>query len=339
MRELIELLRSKYVSTESHSRPFDLARKIQYFTLDVISTVGFGQAFGDIKADADLNGYIASGEEGLMVVTISAALGLTPILQWPPLARLLGPSEKDAGGFGKMMAVVRGIIDQRLTQSLEGKSDMLASFVHHGLSKEDVFSEAVLQVLAGSDTTATAIRCIMLYLCSHPRVYSKLQAEIDAEVASGRAEGSDGAVPDSCTRSMRYLQAVIREGLRVHPPVTDAVPKLVPKDGDRVTIDGKELFLPGGTNVSYCAYGLHHDKRIFGEDADIFRPERWLVEDGNEARISVMQRTTELIFGYGKFQCLGKPVAWMEISKIVFEVSSLMPSADKTLTGAVSSRI
>jgi cytochrome P450 len=301
-------------------KQMDLGRKIQYFTLDVISTIGFGQPFGDIKADADLNDYIKSGEEGLTVVTLSVALGLTPYLQWPPIARLLGPSEKDKSGFGKMLATARGLIDARMTKSLDGRSDMLASFVRHGLTKDEVFTEAVLQILAGSDTTATAIRSTMLYVITHPRVYFRLQAEVDEVVASGAAPE---IVSDSCLRNMPYLQAVVREALRIHPPITDVVPKKVPKGGDTVTVGGKQYFLPGGTNVSYSAWGVHHDKAMFGEDADVFRPERWLLEEKNEhsiMKLAAMRRTTEMIFGYGKYQCLGKPIAWLEITKVLFEV-------------------
>jgi cytochrome P450 len=317
------LIRSKYLSTLTTSKPVDLARKIQYFTLDVISTIGFGQPIGDIKADADLNDYIASGEVGLTIVTLSAGLGLTPYLQWPPLARLLGPSDKDKTGFGRMMATARSLIDARLAKSMEGRSDMLASFARHGLSKDEIFSEAILQILAGSDTTATAIRTIMLYLIAHPRVYNKLQSEVDSTVSSGSAKGT---IQDSTLRDLPYLQAVVREGLRVHPPVTDAVPKLVPKDGDTVTVAGKQYFLPGSTNISYDVWGVNRDKDMFGADADLFRPERWLLEDNelNQEQLNAMRRTTEMIFGYGKYQCLGKPVAWLEITKVLFEVGCLL---------------
>jgi cytochrome P450 len=313
------LIRSKYLSTLSTSTPVDLARKIQYFTLDVISTIGFGQAIGDLKADADLNDYIASGEIGLTIVTISIGLGLTSYLQWPPLARLLGPSEKDKTGFGRMMATARNLIDSRLTKSMDGRSDMLASFTRHGLTKDELLSEAVLQILAGSDTTATAIRTTMLYLIAHPRVYTKLQTEIDKTVASGAAQG---IVQDDTLRNLPYLQSVVREGLRIHPPVTDVVPKKVPVGGDTVSVQGKQYFLPGGTNISYNAWGMHHDKAMFGADANLFRPERWLIEDNdvNQAQLDAMRRTTEMIFGYGKYQCLGKPIAWLEITKVLFEV-------------------
>jgi cytochrome P450 len=269
LEELLNLIRTKYLSTLNRSAPVDLARKIQYFTLDTISTIGFGQPFGDLKADADLNDYIKSGEQGLTIVTVSAALGLTSYLQWPPIARLLGPSEKDKSGFGRMMATARSLIDSRLEKSTEGRSDMLASFLRHGLTRDEVFSEAILQILAGSDTTATALQSIMLYLIAHPRVYNKLQAEIDATVSFGNPPHD--IVSDATLRDMPYLQAVVREGLRIHPPVTDVVPKLVPEGGDNVIVDGRQYFLPGGTNVSYNAWGVHHSKDMFGEDAEQFR--------------------------------------------------------------------
>ena len=287
--------------------------------MDVISSIGFGEAFGDIKADADLNDFIGSSEKGLIFLTYSAAFGLTPILQWSLLAPSLHPSEKENSGFGKMMAIARKLIDSRLKRDATKHSDMLAAWVRHGLTKDEIFSEAMFGIVAGSDTTAAAIRCIMLYLMSHPRVYRKLQAEIDTTAAN-----FPGIIPDATARHLPYLQSVIREGLRMHPPATDVVPKKVPKGGDTVTIEGKRLFLPGGTNICYDAWGVHHNKHVFGENADLFIPERWLVDendDANREKLKAMRRTTEMIFGYGKYQCLGKPVAWIDIGKVLFEVS------------------
>jgi cytochrome P450 len=317
VQELLNLIRSKYLSTNGQAVPMDLARKIQFFTLDVISSIGFGQPFGDLNSDSDIDSYIHSGEQALGFATFSTAFGLTPMLHWPWLARLLGPSEKDKTGFGKMMATARRLIDSRLAQpngNSEG-SDMLASFLRHGLSRDDLFTESILQILAGSDTTATAIRCTMLYIISNPRVYAKLQAEVDGYVASG---GVMKIVSDVEAKKLRYLMAVIYEGLRIHPPVTDEVPKVVPKGGDTIIVEGKEVFLPGGTNIGYCVLGLNRNSEVFGEDVEQFRPERWLIED--EERLNTMKRTTDLIFGYGKYQCLGKPIAWLEFSKVIFEV-------------------
>jgi cytochrome P450 len=324
VQELLHLISSKYLSNDAQSKPFDVGRKIQYFALDVISTVGFGTPFGDIKADADLGDYIKSAEEGLTFLKVSVGLGLTRFLQWLPVARLLGPKETDKSGFGTMMGSARQTIDARFTKSL-GRSDMLASFVRHGLSKEEVFTEATLQIVAGSDTTATALRSIMLYLITHPRICSKLRAEVDAAVLSGAAPASPSIASDECLKRMPYLQAVVREGLRIHPPVTDVVPKKVPKGGDTIVLDGKTYHLPAGTNIGYNVWGVHHERTMFGEDSKVFRPERWLLEEKDESsanQLAAMWRTTEMIFGYGKYQCLGKPVAWLEITKVIFEVSA-----------------
>jgi hypothetical protein len=98
IEELIELIRSKYLSSDAETRSMDLAEKVRYLTLDAMSNVGFGKPFGGAKADEDLNEYLKAGETGLAVVSVGAALGLTWLLQWPPLVRIMGPSEKDLVG-------------------------------------------------------------------------------------------------------------------------------------------------------------------------------------------------------------------------------------------------
>ncbi|WDK16956.1 cytochrome P450 [Colletotrichum graminicola] len=314
--DLIRLIRSKYTSTEAASRPMDLAQKIQYLTLDVISDISFGKAFGDLRVDDDVFGIAASADTGMIVFTYKIALGLYKILQSPLAARLFGPRETDATGWGRMFANGRAIVKARLALDTQKRSDMIASFIRHGLSEEEILSEATLQMIAGSDTTAASLRAVMLYLITNPRVHAKLRAEIDAFVGAARAPG---IVSDADARTMPYLQAVIKEGMRVHPPVTNMDPKRVPDGGDTVVVDGRPVFLPGGTNISCAAWPLHLDKGIFGDDAELFRPERWLLET-DEKRLMAMHRVHELMFGYGKYQCLGRPIAMMEISKTVFEL-------------------
>ncbi|KAL8389335.1 hypothetical protein RB595_008759 [Gaeumannomyces hyphopodioides] len=317
--QLVHLIRSKYLSNAYLARPFDFSEKTRYMALDVISAVGFGKPFGDLQSDADVHGFAASSEVGLQSMTVMMALGLTSWLcRFPSLARLLGPTETDASGFGRIIGEARVIIERRLERGeMEKRTDMLASFSRHGLSADDMVSESALQIVAGSDTTATSLRVIMLYLLSHPRVYAKLQAEVDA-AAAAMGDGS-GVVSDSIAKGLPYLQAVIKEGMRVHSPVTDQVPKTVPPGGDTVVVDGKSVFLPGGANISYGVWALDRSEAIFGPDAHLFRPERWLVET-DEARLAAMNRVHELLFGYGKYQCLGKFIGLMEIGKALFEL-------------------
>ena len=318
---LIALIRRKYLSSDTHSIPFDFARKIQYFALDVISEIGLGERFGDLDDDEDKFDFVSSVEVGLTISSISLATGLSSLLRYKWIAERLGPTEKDKTGLGRLVSNTRDIITRRLQQGgMQKQPDMMASFARRGLTSEELISEGAFQVMAGADTTATSLRVIFLYLLSHPRAYAKLQAEIDAAVRDGRAPASPGVVSDVEVRKMEYLQAVIKEGMRAHPPITDAVPKRVPDEGDTVVIGGKSVFLPGGTNVSVAINALNEDKEVFGEDASEYRPERWLLEK-DEGKLALMQRVHEMTFGYGKYQCLGRPVAMMEMGKAVFEVS------------------
>ncbi|KAK3296547.1 cytochrome P450 [Chaetomium fimeti] len=323
IKKLIQLIRTKYLSTPDSAQPFDFGQKAQYLAVDVINDVGLGAPLGDLDTDSDQFRYIETTEAGMKLGRLSVSLGLVFLLQSPWIARLFGSSGKDGLRFAWPLRHARARINERLRHDTEKRSDMLASFVRHGLTAEELVNESILQLVAGSDTTSTAIRSIFLYLLTHPCVYAALQAEIDAAVADGTAPPAPGIISETAARSLPYLQACIKEGMRVHAPAGSPFPKRVPDGGDTVVVDGKPVFLPGGTNVSVAMFALQLNKGIFGDDAQEFRPERWLLEK-DEKKLAVMNRTHDLIFGYGKYQCLGKPIALMEINKAMFEVSSVI---------------
>ena len=122
-------------------------------------------------------------------------------------------------------------------------------------------------------------------------------------------------ISDDQASQLPYLLACIRESLRLIPPVFTMMPKLVPPEGD--TVNGK--FIPGGTLIGTCLYGILRSKKIFGQDADAFRPERWLTEDGH--KLSRMQAASDITFGSGRYMCLGKSVAMFELRKTLATVS------------------
>lgn len=299
--------------------PTDMARKVQFFTLDVISKIGLGTAFGMLQADHDVDNYLQSSEEGLSIGNTALALGVSWLSHLPWLGRFIAPSPDDGSGFGKMMAACFRLVDARVAQPASERSDMLASFIRHGLAGHELRTEALEQIIAGSDTTATAIRATLLYVMTNPRVHGRLQDEVDDAVRSGRAPGrGEGFITAAQAKKLPYLQAVMREATRLSPPVANIFSRDVPPTGDTVRVDGQDVFLPGGACIGYSAYAMHHSKEIYGPDADAFRPERWLETD--EERLGVMVFTNELVFGHGKFRCLGQKVAQMEISKFIFEV-------------------
>jgi len=191
---------------------------------------------------------------------------------------------------------------------------MLGSFLAHGLTRAEAESEALVQILAGSDTTATAIRTTMLYLMTSPRAYARLAAEVRAAAAAGTISSP---VTDAQARELPYLQAVIKEGLRIHPPVAGTMDVLVPRGGEDIC----GFHVPAGTEIGASVFSVQTRTDIYGDDADVFRPERWLEADDDEDRRRRMLTTWGLIFKTGKWQCLGKDVALLELNKVFVEVS------------------
>ncbi|KAI9698866.1 MAG: hypothetical protein M1820_007373 [Bogoriella megaspora] len=320
VQNFIHLIRSKYLSTDKDYRPMDLSRKAQFFTLDVITDIAYSQPMGDLVEDDDVYKYVQSTEEMIEVIIILSSIPiLNDILQIKWIAKLLFPSEKDSTGVGRLIAISQQLVRDRFgPKAVHRDDDMMASFIRHGVPEEELVSESLIQILAGSDTSATHIRSTMLYLMSHPTCYNRLQQEIDDAIHAGKI--SSPVVADAEARELPYLQAVIKEGLRIYPPVTGTMTKVVPPEGDTVTLTdtNETVYIPGGTEIGQSAWALHRSKAIYGPDADDFRPERWLIEDGE--KLQRMLRSVELVFGYGKYQCLGRQVAMIELNKIYVEL-------------------
>ena len=166
--------------------------------------------------------------------------------------------------------------------------------------------------VAGSDTTSTAIQSILLAVISTPLVYRCLITEIRQVL---KCDQSNRPIQDVQARMLPYLNACILEGIRKFPPLTQLREREVPAGGD--ILNG--YFVPGGTFVGINAWSTQLNKGVFGDDADNFRPERWLEADTE--RLKAMNQTLELVFGFGATKCLGMQMAMMEIRKVIFEVS------------------
>lgn len=185
--------------------------------------------------------------------------------------------------------------------------------MNRGLSQTECEVEGLFMLVAGTESTASAIRCILTHAMTAPAVYRQLKAEIRAAVRDGRA--SSPIIQAEEARALPYLQAVLYEGIRMRPPLLGLMPKIVPPGGD--TLAGR--YVPAGTAICSNISSLLRSTAMFGADADVYRPERFM-ELGPEDR-AVMERNTELVFGSGQWQCVGKNISFMEMNKIVFEVS------------------
>ena len=81
------------------------------------------------------------------------------------------------------------------------------------------------------------------------------------------------------------------------------------------TIKGQ--FISGGIGIGVSFWGIQRNP-VFGEDVDTFRPERWVEADAEKRK--AMEKVHDLVFGHGRYLCLGKSMANMEIRQTIVEV-------------------
>ncbi|KAL2167880.1 hypothetical protein VTG60DRAFT_667 [Thermothelomyces hinnuleus] len=200
----------------------------------------------------------------------------------------------------------------------EGNPDFLQYFIESKSRHPDLVNDGsvigylLLNLIAGADTTAIAMRALFYHVLKNPRVFIRLQSEVRAAFAPFEPASHAKA------RALPYLEAVVKETLRYHPPVSMIMERIVPADG-LVLPDGRVV--PGAKMAGMNPYIIGRNRGVFSDDADEFNPDRWLRRDGEteDEYKDRMQRWGQSIiaFGGGYRICLGRNISMMEIYKVV----------------------
>ncbi|KUI71671.1 Pisatin demethylase [Cytospora mali] len=312
MELAVQYFRDRCAKDPEATTVVNLAHVVNYLTLDIITRVAFGKELGFLQNDTDMYGLLAADRLALKTYTIPISVPwLRDITTSRWFLKLLGPKPTDKTGLGVAIGVAEKAVKKRFEPGAPDEKDLLGAFVRHGLQPGPTLSEALFVMVAGSDTTASAMRSTMLHLMGSPRVYQKLKGIILQAVSEGRVSSP---IKQEEAKKIPYLQAVIYEGLRMRPPVPTMFPKVVPPQGDEIN----GIFVPGGTSVGWNLLPMMRAVEYWGRDPDVFRPERFMEAD--EKTRASMERLVEMVFGYGRFGCAGKPLAQMELHKFYFEM-------------------
>ena len=174
-------------------------------------------------------------------------------------------------------------------------------------------------MVAASDTTAAFFCGFLRYVVQTPGVYENLIAEIDDFDARGLL---NHPVPSyDQVGQLPYFKACHLEVQRFYPSTPMIIPRYVSEGG----MDISGLHAPAGAEIGANPYVIQRDKTVFGEDADEFRPQRWLE---NEKNAKHMEKYI-LTWGYGTRICLGKNIALMETYKFMCQVSHVLIPVDQ----------
>jgi cytochrome P450 len=211
------------------------------------------------------------------------------------------------------------IAARRADPKARERTDVLAMLMHakdeagQGMTDVELRDELMTALAAGHETTATALAWAFERILSHPEVYTKLRAEIDA------AGGLD-ARPDAFA-TLPYLDATIKEVMRLRP-VIPIVGRVLQRP---YRLGGYDL--PAGAMVGACAYLAQRDPATYPDPA-AFKPERFLNGQADPA--------AWLPFGGGIRRCVGAAFALYEM-KIV--LGTLLATFDLELAQPTPARV
>ncbi|MBB4660848.1 cytochrome P450 [Conexibacter arvalis] len=306
--ERIDAIAAEHVARWPVGRPFPVRDSMQAITLEVILRVVFGveEPARVAQLSAPLRRLLdaAVSPAQMLLLQLTRSEGTRPRAPWGRIRRMMAPvdamiheeigarrAELAAGGSGR---------DDILSLLLEARDEAGAP-----MTDAELRDELMTLLVAGHETTATALSWTLERVTREPEVLARLERE----AAGGWADGT------------AYLDAVITETLRLRP----VVPAVVRKLQAPMTFGGWQL--PAGVNIAPSIWLIHHDPGLY-PDPHSFRPERFLGRRPG---------TYEWIpFGGGIRRCLGAAFALHEMRVVL---QAILAAARLEPTAAAPERI
>ncbi|KAI1434303.1 cytochrome p450 benzoate 4-monooxygenase [Xylaria sp. CBS 124048] len=302
-----------------------------FLAFDIIGDLAFGAPFGMVQRGRDECESTRPGEPATYVPgaetlnrrgEVSSTLGLLPAIR--PWARYLPDPFFSQGleSVKNLHGIAVAAVAKRLDHTAGGNGMEITKAKRHDIlemlcrskdasgqpmPRDELVSEALTQLIAGSDTVSNTACAIIYWILDGERrnpgtIVSRLQAELDESV-----QASPTIAAHSEVRNLKFLRLCIDEAMRLHSTSALGLPRIVTEDGG-IECEGEHF--PAGTVLSVPSYTLHHAEAIWGPDVEVFRPERWL-------DATPLQRMSFNPFSYGPRACVGQNVAHMELALII----------------------
>ncbi|KAE9402839.1 cytochrome P450 [Gymnopus androsaceus JB14] len=299
--EMVVAKRASQLTEELSKREgqvVDLSKWIGFFTMDFMGDMAFGGGFETLRDGEDREHM----HDALQRFAVTSSV-LSHVPYAAQFVQLLPIISRD-------LIVFRGFALSKALQRLKSTSVKKDLWYHlsddANLEKErpalkEVVADGALAIIAGSDTTSSALSTLFFLLMNHPMIYEQLETEID------RVYPTDADPLDATKHGeMPYLSACINEALRLYPPVPTNGPREVPTASTGKVVSGR--FIPPGTQIYIPPYSLHRDPRYFVNPTS-FLPERWLGMTREPAAF--------IPFSFGPANCVGRNLAKREMMMVM----------------------
>ncbi|KAJ5570864.1 hypothetical protein N7535_004524 [Penicillium sp. DV-2018c] len=317
--KFVDKLALRFVDGDNAGKICPADEWIGFFAWDVTANFSFGRHYGFIDQEKDVDSLITDSTAGLRYFApVSQVPWIDNLLDKNPIKRI-GPKPTLTGVLYAFKVVAE-------YQAQLAEKQVTAGTVNHTLDKyvqlketypdmvddNQIVNWLMLSILAGGDTSSATMRAAVYYLAKSPNATAKLAAEL-------KSAGIVAPAPWKKIRDLPYLDAVIRESVRVSPGIAMVFERVVPEGGFTLP-DGR--YLPAGTKVGINPFVTNRDYGVFGDGADDFNPDRWLQgkdesSEHFEARERRMKDTVDFSFGGGGRVCMGRYLAVLEIKKLI----------------------
>ncbi|PIG82069.1 cytochrome P450 [Aspergillus arachidicola] len=284
----------------NQGEPLDVTTWSMLFTFDIMGDIGFGKDFGNLTTGR-AHSAISAVRDHMRVIAVVSHL--------PWLLNMLGKIPGAAAGY---QGIFKWCTDQVETKRKSWDHDkypqdiiswILKAFIDNDVSappsEPALHDDSRVVVIAGSDTTASALANIIYFLAKHPQILRKLQTQLDSAMPNG---------PQSWTydkaKTISYIDDIIHESLRLRPSVSGGGYRVTPAEG--LQID--EVFIPGDVNVFVPQQLIQTDERYYKFSKE-FIPERW-----GEKKIELgTDKAPYFPFSLGIYGCVGKNLAMLSL--------------------------
>ncbi|KPA35274.1 trichodiene oxygenase, partial [Fusarium langsethiae] len=274
---------------DSQNGPYNIYNAVRCTTVDIISHYCIGKSFGQLeKSDENFNSDFLHAFN-----FVSASIWkfmYQPALRWvvlsihPTLAKIMS---REAGYMLKLNgACHEAAISFKRDPAKSTDRTILSSLTD--LDEKDMGAEAAVFLVAGSDITAYTLSAaiVQIRVVDTKNLPSLLELE-----------------------QIVYLNATVREAVRFAIAAPGRLLRVVPRDGKPLVVD--EQLIPAGSIIGISAYTMNFSKKLWGDDAAEFNPDRWLGEGGKSLDTNMCS------FSKGLRSCLGQNLAFVEIHYIL----------------------
>jgi len=241
-------------------KPFEMVTSSVEYGLEVIMKFGLGFDNGRVLGDAT---------KFLFQFWYQAVPWLSTFHYWKYIRT------PDSKKMWKHTDTIEKLIDKMLKERLahgitDEENDWLAVLIRaykKNLITYEQMKCNTFQLVPAGDTTPAAISWLFYYLAKYKDIQSKLRQVIFDKLGNQKDYTYDDI------QSIDYLDCVVRETLRISPPVRAPIPRTLKKD-----IKMGDYFLPKGSQVAYCAFTMHYNEKYWPNPTK-FDPDRFLPEE------------------------------------------------------------